>query len=183
MKIRLNPRICQALKRGRLTSLTSLFIFFLEALGSIEEELDMNKETASQRLVYIASGLVIGVTALWAFWFLPRLVAHPEAIADRVDRSSKVFFAFRLAGVICLLAYVILRRYAGSFIKGLLYFAVILIFLHDFFVIDEAPFYMEYYRGLQTLATLMLVCFGVDLIAGILGLIARHWRRRASSAS
>jgi len=143
----------------------------------------MEKEAASRRLAYIATGLVIGVTALWAFWFLPRLVAHPEAIADRVDRSSKIFFALRLAGVICLIAYLILRRYAGRLIKVLLYFAVILIFLHDFFVIDEAPFYLEFYRGLQTVATLMLVCLGVDLIAGILAIIARHKRRRASSAA
>jgi hypothetical protein len=143
----------------------------------------MDKKTASRQLVYIATALVIGVTALWAFWFLPRLVAHPEAIADRVDRSSKIFFALRLAGVICLIAYLILRRHAGRLVKVLLYFAVILIFLHDFFVIDEAPFYLEFYRGLQSVATLMLVCLGVDLTAGILAIIARHKRRRASSAA
>jgi len=143
----------------------------------------MEKEDASRRLAYIATGLVIGVTALWVFWFLPRLVAHPEAIADRVDRSSKIFFALRLTGVICLITYLILRRYPGRLTKVLLYFAVILIFLHDFFVIDEAPFYLEFYRGLQTVATLMLVCLGVDLIAGILAIIARHKRRRASSAA
>ena len=143
----------------------------------------MDKETASRRLVYIATALVIGVTVLWAFWFMPRLVAHPEAIADGVDRSSKVFFTFRLAGVICLIAYLILRRNAGRLIKVLLYFAVILIFLHDFCVIDEAPFYLQFYRGLQSVATLMLVCLGVDLTAGILAIIARHKRRRASSAA
>ena len=143
----------------------------------------MDKESASRRLAYIATGLVITVTALWAFWFLPRLVAHPEAISNRVDHSAKVFFALRLAGVICLVAYLILRRHAGRLIKVLFYFAVILIALHDFFVIDEAPFYSQYYRGLQTVATLMLVCFGVDLIAGILGIIARHKRRPASPAA
>jgi hypothetical protein len=134
----------------------------------------MDKETASRRLVYIASGLVIGVTALWAFWFLPRLVAHPQAIADGVARSSRIFFAIRLAAVVVLLAYIILRRHAGRMIKALLYLAVILFFLHDFMVIDEAPYYLEHYRGLQTVATLMLVCFGVDLIAGILAIIARR---------
>jgi hypothetical protein len=55
--------------------------------------------------------------------------------------------------------------------------------LHDFSVIDEAPFYLEFYRGLQSVATLMLVCLGVDLTAGILAIIARHKRRRASSAA
>jgi hypothetical protein len=146
----------------------------------------MDKETASRRLVYIASGLVIGVTALWAFWFLPRLVAHPQAIADGVARSSKIFFAIRLAAVVVLLAYLILRRHAGrmtDFIQYrakpvLLYLAVILFFLYDFFVIDEAPYYLQTYPGLQLVATLMLVCFGVDLVAGILALIARHKRRQ-----
>jgi len=155
--------------------------YILEGFESKEEELNMDKKPASRRLVYIATALVIGVTALWAFWFLPRLVAHPEAIADRVDRSSKVFFALRLAGVICLIAYLILRRPAGRLIKGLLYFAIVLICLFDFFVIDEAPFYLQFYRGLQSVATLMLVCLGFDLIAGILAIIARHKRRRASS--
>ncbi len=131
----------------------------------------------------MATGLVVAVTALWAFWFLPRLVAHPQAIADGVDRSSKFFFALRLAGVICLIAYLILRRNAGRFIKVLLYFAIIPIFLNDFSVIDEVTFYSEMYSGLQTVATLMLVCLGVDLIAGILAIIARHKRRRASSAA
>lgn len=114
---------------------------------------------------------------------MPRLVAHPQAIADGVDRSSKFFFALRLAGVICLIAYLILRRNAGRFIKVLLYFAIIPIFLNDFSVIDEVTFYSEMYSGLQTVATLMLVCLGVDLIAGILAIIARHKRRRASSAA
>jgi len=138
----------------------------------------MDKETASRRLVYIATGLIIGVTALWAFWFLPRLVAHPQAIAQGVARSSKVFFGIRLAAVVVLLAYLILRRHAGRMIKALLYLAVILFFIHDFTVIDEAPYYLEHYRGLQTAATLMLVCLGVDLLAGILAIIARHLRRQ-----
>jgi len=141
----------------------------------------MDKKTVSRRLVYIATALVIGVTALWAFWFLPRLVAHPEAIADRVDHSSKVFFGIRLAAVVFLLAYLILRRHAGRMIKVLLYLAVISFFFFDFFVIDEAPFYLENYRGLQLVATLMLVCFGVDLIAGILAIIARHSSKKPAT--
>jgi len=146
----------------------------------------MDKETASRRLAYIATGLVTGVTALWAFWFLPRLVADPQAIADHVDRSSKIFFGLRLAAVVVLLAYLILRRPAGRMtdfiqnrvVRVLLYLAVILFFLFDFVVIDEAPFYLQNYSGLQLVATLMLVCFGVDLVAGILALIARHKRRQ-----
>ena len=146
----------------------------------------MDKETASRQLAYIAIGLVIGVTALWAFWFLPRLVAHPQAIAQGVARSSKVFFGIRLAAVVVLLAYLILRRQAARMtdfiqnrvVRVLLYLAVILFFLYDFFVIDEAPFYLQNYSGLQLVATLMLVCFGVDLVAGILALIARHKRRQ-----
>ena len=96
----------------------------------------MDKETASRRLAYIATGLVVGVTALWAFWFLPRLVAHPQAIADGVARSSKVFFDIRLAAVVVLLVYLILRRQAGRMtdfihyriMPVLLYLAVILFF-------------------------------------------------------
>jgi hypothetical protein len=143
----------------------------------------MDKESASRRLSYIASGLVIGVTALWAFWFLPRLVAHPEAIADGVDRSAKFFFALRVAGVFCLIAYLLLRRHARRLSKVLFYPAVILICLHDFMVINEASFYFHNYLGLQGVATLMLVCIGVDLIAGILGVIARHKRSRKPSAT
>jgi biopolymer transport protein ExbB/TolQ len=137
-------------------------------------------------LVYIATGLVIGVTALWAFWFLPRLVTHPQAVADGVARSSKVFFGMRLAAVVVLIAYLFLKRRAGRKMDSiqhfvmpvLFYLAVILFFLYDFFVIDEAPYYLRMYRGLQLVATLMLVCLGVDLTAGILAIIARHIRRQ-----
>ena len=55
----------------------------------------MARKLSSQRMVYVAAAIVIVVTALWAVLFLPRLDVHPQAIRDRVDRSSKIFFAIQ----------------------------------------------------------------------------------------
>jgi hypothetical protein len=39
---------------------------------------------------------------------------HPQAIAEGVDRSSKMFFAIQLAAAAILLAFIILSRYGGN---------------------------------------------------------------------
>jgi len=68
------------------------------------------KETALRRTVYAGAGLVIRVAALLAFVVIPRLAMHPEATADGVDRSSKVFFIIQLMAAAVLLAFIIRSR-------------------------------------------------------------------------
>jgi hypothetical protein len=142
----------------------------------------MVKETASRRMVYIAAGLVIGVAALWTFVFVPRLAMHPQAIADGVNRSSKVFFAIQLMALAALLGFIIPSRRGGREIRELLYLAGILIFLQDFMVFIGAVYYLQTYQGFYKEAILMLVCVGVNLIAGILAIIAGTKLRHGSSA-
>jgi hypothetical protein len=139
----------------------------------------MVKETALRRMVYTATGLVIGVAALWAFVFIPRLAMHPQAIADRADRSSWLFFIIQLMAAAVLLAFIIRSRHDGRKIKGLLFLAGILIILQDFMVFTDAIYMMQWYQGFYGVAILMLVCVGANLIAGILAIIVgnklRHW--------
>jgi hypothetical protein len=147
----------------------------------------MFKEMPPRRMVYIAAGLVIGVTALWAFLFVPRLAVHPQAVAEGVNSSSKMFFAFQLAAAVVLLAVVVLSRYAGTryagiMIRGLLYLAAILVFLHDFMVFNGATYYLQTYKGFYAIAILMLACVGVNLVAGILAIMAARRPRPSSSA-
>jgi hypothetical protein len=142
----------------------------------------MVKETASRRMVYIAAGLVIGVAALWTFVFVPRLAMHPQAIADGVNRSSKVFFAIQLMAVAALLGFIIPSRLGGREIRELLYLAGILVFLQGFMVLNGAQFYLQTYQGFYEVAILMLVCAGANLIAGILAIIAGTKLRHGSSA-
>ena len=142
----------------------------------------MVKETASRRMVYIAAGLVIGVAALWTFVFVPRLAIHPQAIADGVNRSSKVFFAIQLMAVAALLGFIIPSRRGGRKIKELLILAGILVFLQDFMVFIGAVYYLQTYQGFYKVAILMLVCVGANLIAGILAIIAGTKLRHGSSA-
>jgi hypothetical protein len=141
----------------------------------------MFKEMPPRRMVYIAAGLVIGVTALWAFLFVPRLAVHPQAVADGVDSSSKMFFALQLAAAVVLLAVVVLRRYGSSVIRGLLFLAAMLVFLHDFMVFVGATYYLQTYEGFFTLAILMLACVGANLVAGILAIVAGKRLRPSSS--
>jgi hypothetical protein len=142
----------------------------------------MIKETTLRRMAYTATGLVIGVAALWAFVFIPRLAIHPQAIADGVNRSSKVFFAIQLMALAALLGFIIPSRRGGREIRELLYLAGILIFLQDFMVFIGAVYYLQTYQGFYKVAILMLVCVGANLIAGILAIIAGTKLRHGSSA-
>jgi hypothetical protein len=132
----------------------------------------MDKETASRRMVYTATAIAIGVAALWALLFVPRLAAHPEAIAERVDHSSKIFFAIQLVAVVVLLAVVILSRRGVRMLSGPLYLGALLLFLHDFMVFQLAVYSLQFYEGFQAEAILMLVCIGANLIAAILAIIS-----------
>jgi hypothetical protein len=132
----------------------------------------MVKETALRRMVYAATGLVIGVAALWAFVFIPRLAMHPQAIADGVDRSSKVFFIIQLMAAAVLLGFIIRSRHGSRKIKELLFLAGILVILQDFMVFIGAVYYLQTYQGFYEVAILMLACVGANLIAGILAIIA-----------
>jgi len=141
------------------------------------------KEIAVRRMVYTATGLVIGVTVLWAFLFVPRLTAHPQAIAEGVDHSSKMFFNIQLIAAVILLAFVIISWLSGRMIRELLYLAAIPIFLHDFMVFVGATYYLQTYQGFRALSILMLVCVVANLIAAILAIIAGGKPRNRSSAT
>lgn len=139
----------------------------------------MVKETALRRMVYTGTGLVIGVAALWAFMFIPRLAVHPQATADGADRSSWIFFIIQLMAAAVLLAFIIRSRHGGRKIKELLYLAGILVILQGFMVFTDAIYMIQTYHGFYEVAILQLVCVGANLIAGILAIIAgiklRHW--------
>jgi len=121
------------------------------------------KETAIKRSVYIATPLALGASILRAVSILPRLTSHPQAIHDRVNRSSKVFFAILLVATILLSGSVIRIRAGGRMNIGLLYLAAILIFLQDFMTMECAEFYLSLgTKGLRTVSVLMLVGGGGD---------------------
>ena len=142
----------------------------------------MAKETTSRRMVYTSTAIAIGVAALWALLFVPRLAAHPEAIADLVDRSSKIFFAIQLVAVVVLLAVVILSRRGVRMLSGPLYLGAVLLFLHNFIVFKVAVYYLQNYEGFYAEAILMLVCVGANLIAAILAIIAGNKYRQLAKA-
>ena len=130
------------------------------------------KETAIKRSVYIATPLALGASILRAVSILPRLTSHPQAIHDRVNRSSKVFFAILLVATILLSGSVIRIRAGGRMNIGLLYLAAILIFLQDFMTMECAEFYLSLgTKGLRTVSVLMLVGGG------------RHWLQESWRSS
>jgi hypothetical protein len=139
----------------------------------------MASEIALRRMVYTATGLVIGVAALFAFVVVPRLAVHPQAIADRANHSYRVFFIIQLMAAAVLLAFIILSRYGGRTIKGFLYLAGIVVSFLGFMVFDGAIYMIQWYQGFHEVAVVMLVCVGANLIAGILAIIAenklQHW--------
>ena len=134
----------------------------------------MASETALRRMVYTATGLVIGVAASFAFVIVPRLLVHPRAIAERASISYIVFFIIQLAAAAVLLTFIIRSRHGGKKIEGLLLLAGIAIILLGFIVFNGAVYMMQFYQGFYRAAILMLVCVGANLIAGILAIIAEN---------
>jgi hypothetical protein len=140
----------------------------------------MVNEKALRRMVYTATGLVIGVAALSAlFVVIPRLAMRPETITDGVDRSIWVFFIIQLMEAAVLLAFIIRSRHGGRKIKGFLYLAGIVAILLGFIWFDGAIYELGTSHGFYRGGILGLVCAGANLIAGILAIIAgkklRHW--------
>lgn len=142
----------------------------------------MIKETALRRMVYAGTGLVIAVAALLAFVVIPRLAVHPQAIADGANRSFLFFFIIQLMAAAVLLAFIIRNRHGGRKIKEFLYIAGIVVILLGFMVFNGAIYMLQTYKGFYEVAILMLVCVGVNLIAGILTIIAGIMLRHYSSA-
>jgi len=144
----------------------------------------MVKSIPSRRSVYIAAAIVIVVTALWAVLFVPRLDMQPEAVKDGAADSSRTFFKFLLAAAVVLLACVILSRWGGRIISGviagLLYLAAGLVLVHDFMVFSGAVFYLQEYEGFSSEAILMLGCVGANLIAAILAIKAGNKYRQSA---
>jgi len=144
----------------------------------------MVKSIPSRRSVYIAAAIVIVVTALWAVLFVPRLDMQPEAVKDGAADSSRTFLKFLLAAAVVLLACVILSRWGGRIISGviagLLYLAAGLVLVHDFMVFSGAVFYLQEYEGFSSEAILMLGCVGANLIAAILAIKAGNKYRQSA---
>jgi hypothetical protein len=138
----------------------------------------MAKTTPSRKSVYVAAAIVIVVTALWAVLFVPRLAVQPEAIKDGAADSAKTFFKLLLAAAVVLVACVVLSRLVGRIISGvisgLLYLAAGLVLIHDFMMFNGAVYYLEEYEGFSTVAIVMLICVGANLIAAILAIIAAN---------
>jgi hypothetical protein len=142
----------------------------------------MAKRIPDKRSLSVAAAIIILVTILWALVFLPRLAVHPQAIKDGVDHSSKMFFKVLLTASAVLATGVILSRFGGRIISGvicgLLYLAAGLIFFHDFMVFNGAVFYLEEYAGFSTVAIMMLICVGANLIGAILAIRAGNTYRQ-----
>jgi hypothetical protein len=113
---------------------------------------------------------------------MPRLTTHPQAVANGVDQSSKLFFAIQLMAAVVLLAVIIQSRHGRRIIGELLYLAAALIVLHDLMVFDGAIYYLEEYSGFAAMAILMLGCVGANLIAGVLAIAAGNKSRRLRKA-
>jgi hypothetical protein len=138
------------------------------------------KEMTARRMAYTATGLVVGVTVLWAFVFVPQLAVHPQAIADGVDSSSRMFLTIQLIAAAILMVFVVISWLSGRMFRGLLYLAVVPILIHNIMAFNGAIFYLQTYQGFRALSIMMLVCVAANLIAVILAIMAGEKQRRPS---
>jgi hypothetical protein len=142
----------------------------------------MASDTGLRRLVYVATGLVIGVAVSFALVIVPRLVVHPQAIAERANLSYIVFFIIQLVAAAVLLIFIVRSRHGGRKLEGLLLLAGIAIILLGFIVFNGAVYMLQFYRGFYRVAILMLVCVGANLVAGILAIVSEKKLRHLTKA-
>src|SRR5512143_466148 len=147
----------------------------------------MARKISGRRLIFIATAIVVVVTALWAVVIMPRLGVHPQAIKDGAADSSRVFFSLLGIAAVVLAVCVILSRTGGRVISGvlagLLYLAAGLLALHAFTAFEQASFFLESYEGFRGEAILMLVGVAADLIALILAIKAGNTYRQSAKAN
>jgi Na+/proline symporter len=125
---------------------------------------------ARERLLYIATGLVILVILSIIIWIIPHVVqdtAH-EAIPEKALPAFWVFIAIHLVLLAVLIWKILVSHRGGRLSKTGLIIPGIILILMSMLLIDEAGAYLEHQPEMFNVAILLFVCSFCDMIAGII---------------
>jgi hypothetical protein len=130
----------------------------------------MISKIAWRRILNVASGLVILVVLIIAFFVIPRVKEYHSAV-----NAFWVIVFFQLLMVAALIYSILFSHHEGHFENGFLVTAGIILILLSLILIDAAAASLNPAYA-PTSAILLFICIGLDFIAGVLSFIARYFR-------
>lgn len=146
----------------------------------------MIKETNLNRILYVATGLVIAVVLMLAFIVIPfvRVDTSPGTTPERAVPVFWVIVIIHLLFVAALVYSILVNQQGGRVSKGLLVTIGILLILFGLTMSDGAFAYLGHSgHGMRTVAVSMFICIGFNLIAGVLAFVATSYSGKLPPSS
>jgi hypothetical protein len=137
----------------------------------------MISKTSWHRILYVATGLVILVVLMIAFYIIPQVKADtfPHATPERAVPAFWVNILIQLLNVAALIYSIMFSHREGHLENGFLVTVGVVLILFSLVLIDAASAYLAH-PGLHSTVIFLFICIGFDFIAGVLSLIARYFR-------
>lgn len=131
----------------------------------------MINETVWRRMLYWSIGLIFIVAAILAI-----VVIFPPKIPDMAVIPVSVLAFVHLLIIIALIWTIRVNKRGGRINKELLVAAGVIPVILGLMNLDGAFAYIDT-PDLHGVGILLFICFGCDIVAGLLALIARYFRR------
>ena len=137
----------------------------------------MISKTSWNSILYVATGLVIMVVLIIAFYIIPHVKADtsPTATPERAVPAFWVVVLIQLLNVAALIYSIMFSHREGHFENGFLVTAGVVMILSSLILIDAATASLGD-PDLQGAAIFLFICIGFDFIAGVLSFISRYFR-------
>ena len=137
----------------------------------------MISKTSWNRIIYVATGLVILVVLIIVFYIIPQVKADtsPTATPERAVPAFWVIVLTQLLTTAALIYSIMFSHREGHFENGFLVTAGVFLILLGLILIDAASASLSM-PDLSSTSIFLFICIGFDLIAGMLSLIARYFR-------
>jgi hypothetical protein len=135
----------------------------------------MISKTSWNRILYIATGLVVMVVVIIIFYIIPQVKAAPNATPERAVPAFLVIVLIHILIVATLMYSVKFSHREGHFENGFLVTAGVVMILSGLVLIDAASASLGD-SDLHGVAISLFICIGFDFFAGVLSIISRYFR-------
>lgn len=137
----------------------------------------MISKTSWNSILYVATGLVIMVVLIIAFYIIPQVKADtsPTATPERAVLAFWVVVLIQLLNVAALIYSIMFSHREGHFENGFLVTAGVVLILLGLILIDAASASLSM-PELRITTIFLFICIGFDFIAGMLSFMARYFR-------
>lgn len=125
---------------------------------------------ARERLLYIATGLVVLVITSISLWVIPQVIndTTPEARPEKAVPAFWVLMAIHLLIVAVLIMFIWLSRHGGRLRKIGLIIPGIIMILMSMILVDAASTYMEPQTRMLSMAIILFISAFSDMMTGII---------------